>query len=100
MNKTVREIMHRTYLRMLDQGNFPEVGWSCNGVYEYSTMEYMQFWGRLAFLVDQNLKAAGYALGCYEARRSDEFRNNVIAVIKPITPRMVVNSPGVLGIPR
>jgi hypothetical protein len=99
MNKTVRETMHHAYLRMLDQGNFPEVGWSRNGTYEYNTLQFLSFWGRLAFLVDQNLKAAGYVLGCYEARHSDAFRNDVVASLRAITAEMVINSPGVLGIP-
>ncbi|MGD8405309.1 MAG: hypothetical protein PVJ21_16735 [Anaerolineales bacterium] len=99
MNKTVRTSMHHAYLRMLDQGNFPEVGWSRNGIVEYDTANYLQFWGRLAFLVDQNLKSAGHTLGCYELKRSDNFRKDVIASIRAVTPEMIISSPGILGIP-
>jgi hypothetical protein len=66
---------------------------------EYDTYQYLQFWGRMAFLVDCNLKELGHSLGCYEAKRSDDFRNDVIASIRAVTPEMIISSPGVLGIP-
>ena len=100
MNKTVREAIHTRYRTMLEQGCFPEVGWSRNGTYEYNTFQYLQFWARLAFLVDANLKRLNYTLGCYELKRSDAFRNDVMAILRTITPEMVVDSPGVLGVPR
>lgn len=100
MNKTVRTMMHTQFRRMLDQGHFPGVGWKRGLCFEYNTYHYLQFWGRMAFLVDQELKGCGYALGCYTLNRSDRFRGDVLRAVQAATPEKILATTNVLGIPR
>jgi len=99
MNKTVREDLRVAFQRLLDQGHFPEVGWCRGEVFDYDTLHYLDNWGRMAFLVNENLKRMGYALGCYELRRSDRFRQDVLAAIRPVTPTMITACKCTLGVP-
>jgi hypothetical protein len=99
MNRTVRESMRVHYQRLLDQGNFPEVGWRRGAVYNYNTNEYLILWGRMAHLVDKALKGRGYHLGCYEMRRSDDFRKDTIQIISAIDPQDVIECQVMCGVP-
>jgi hypothetical protein len=99
MNKTVRLNVQRAFQGFLDAGHFPEVGWNRGNCLEYDTFQYLNNWGRMVYLVNENLKRRGYLLGCYELRRSDGFRQDVIAAIRSVTPAMIAACDRTLGVP-
>jgi hypothetical protein len=99
MNKAIRQSLQLKLHKMLDDGEFPEVSWQRRPVYEYDTLEYTKLWGRMAFIVDSTLKDTGYALGCYELRRADEFRNTVSQIVQSITPEMIAECNHMVGVP-
>jgi hypothetical protein len=100
MNKIARTNVRLAYHRLLDGGFFPEVGWKRGECYSYNTFQYTQFWGRMAHLVDAGLRARGYHMGCYEMKRSDRFRSEVIEIIHSITPDMIAQCTRMFGVPR
>jgi hypothetical protein len=99
MNKTVRTTLRAAFQKQLDQGYFPEVGWKRGAVFNYNTHEYVMVWGRMAHLVDQALKRRGYNMGCYECRRSDDFRAEVFQIIGAIKPQDVEACDRMVGVP-
>jgi len=99
MNKMVRNSLRARLHTLLDQGNFPEVEWIKGPVYHYNTREYLLVWGRMAALVDDALKDRGFALGCYEMRRSDQFRSCVVEAINRMTPQDILTCAHMRGVP-
>ena len=99
MNKLVSQNMSKRVQRLLDEGHFPEVGWQRRPVYNYNTDEYLKVWGRMAHLVDQALKEHGYLLGCYELRRSNQFRQEVMQIIGAVTPEAIEQCHLMCGVP-
>jgi len=100
MNKTVRTNIQSAFQDFLDEGHFPEVGWKRGTCFEYDTSQYLRNWGRMAFLVNENLKRMGYVLGCYELRRSDRFHQDVLSAVRSVTPALVAACDHTLGIPK
>ena len=100
MNKIVRTNLKLAFHRFLDDGNFPEVEWARGEMYHYDTLRYTQAWGRMAHLVDARMKEYGYHMGCYEMKRSDQFRDDVLIIIRNITPDMVSNCTLMFGVPQ
>jgi hypothetical protein len=99
MNKVVRQGLQIKLHKMLEDGNFPEVGWHGGPLYDYDTLAYTKVWGRMAYLVDSRLKAHGYLLGCYELRRADAFRNAVSQIVQSITTEMIAECNHMVGVP-
>lgn len=103
-NKAVYDIMKKRFEEMLENGDFPAVGWeksqSASGVQfrTYNMMEYSMTWARYAWLVSNTLQKNNVAVdGIFTRLRNSNFLSILQEVCNGITADMVNTSPNRFG---